>query len=180
MDVDGVLADLLTPAFALMNGHFGLGVEPAHMTSWEFEGLIPEAVRHDYWKRLGAPRYLHDALRPLPGAVDGIALLSERFDVYVVTSYLHDAETWVHERDAWVMEHFKISKSRMVHTRAKYVFHGVALIDDKPQNIDEWQEEFPDGVGILWAQPYNAGHPARYRTGDWREAVAMIEDNIQR
>lgn len=180
VDVDGVLADLLTPAFALMNDGFGLAVTPGHMTSWEFEGLIPEAVRGEYWRRLGAPGYVHDHLRPLPGAVEGVALLAERFEVYVVTSYLHDAETWVHERDAWVMEHFKIPRSRMVHTRAKYVFHGAALIDDKPQNVEEWRAEFPHGAGILWAQPYNAEYSAGYRTSDWREAIEWIEASVGR
>ncbi len=180
VDVDGVLADLLTPTFRLLKTQFGVDVSPDHMTSWAFGDLVPEAVRGAFWKALGEPRYVHDNLIPYAGAVEGMARLAEVAEVFVVTSYLHAASTWVHERDAWIMEHFNIPRSRMVHTPAKYVFFGAALIDDKPQNIDEWQAEFPEGAGILWAQPYNAGHPARFRTSSWQEAVRIVLEDTPR
>lgn len=174
VDVDGVLADLLTPAFALLSERFGLDLTIDHMTTWALDELLPEALRVPFWKTLGAVGYLHDRLQPYPGAVEGFARLRAAADVYVVTSYLRHAPTWVHERDAWLERHFGVDRRHIVHTGAKHMVRLDALIDDRPENIHAWQDAFPQGDGILWAQPYNTVHRARHRTADWDAALGII------
>ncbi len=179
VDVDGVLADLATPLLALMNSLYGTNHKPDSMERWDIEHLIPEGEVADFWARVGTPGFVHDQMQPYPGAVDGVRALSEIADVYVVTSYLHDAPTWVHERDAWIDRHFGIPRHKMVHTKAKYTFTGRMLIDDKPQNIEEWSVEHPRGCPVLWAQPYNnpfvyQPSPDVIRTKSWRRVLKLV------
>jgi 5'(3')-deoxyribonucleotidase len=174
VDVDGVLADLLTPAFELLARRYGLVRSMADMTTWHLDDLLPEALRVPFWRDLGASGYLHDQLLPYPGAVEGLARLRAAADIFVVTSYLRHAPTWVHERDAWLERHFGVNRQHIVHTGAKHVVRLDALIDDRPENIHAWQAAFPEGDGILWAQPYNTVHGARHRTDSWDEALAII------
>lgn len=187
VDVDGVLADLLAPLFTHMNAMLGTAYAPDHMKDWDITDLVPEDRRDEFWTTFGREVRVHDALRPLPGAVEGMKLLAGVADVYVVTAYLRSAPTWVHDRDRWLSEHFGISDKKIVHTHAKYTFLGRALVDDKPSTVVRWQEEHPEGLGILWAQPYNAAfspvgnaivetHKPRvgFRTNSWETVVSLV------
>ncbi len=176
VDVDGVLADLMTPMFALLNRLAGTAYSVEHMDDWTIDPLIPKDHADEFWRELGRPG-LHANLQPYAGAVEGMRALSEVADVYIVTSYLTGAETWVHERDAWLAEHFSIPRARIVHTRAKYTFYGRALVDDKPENVIEWQTEHAHGAGVLWLQAYNRrcdDARIRHRTDQWQDLVRLV------
>lgn len=179
VDVDGVLADVLTLLFQHANTAYGLNLSPAAMTGWDIEPLLPQDVDvEEFWRGFCRSTEGHHDFAVLPGAVEGLNLLRTVADVYVVTAYLPVATTWAHDRDRWLHHHFNIPHKRIIHTHAKYVFSGAALIDDKPLNIEQWIEEHPRGFGVLWAQPYNAScsiarHPRVVRTADW-QTVANI------
>lgn len=175
VDVDGVLADMMTPLFEVMNRLFGTAYTVEHMEDWTVDPLIPEGRADEFWRELGKPG-LHARLLPYPGAVEGMRALGDAADVYIVTSYLHGAETWVHERDAWLAEHFGIPRAKIVHTRAKYTFYGRVLVDDKPENVIEWQTEHPSGAGVLWSQPYNRRNDdprIRHRLDRWEDVIRL-------
>ena len=70
----------------------------------------------------------------------------------------------------------------MVHTKAKYVFYGSMLVDDKPSNVEEWAAEHLDGVPVMWSQPYNSGHRFPQgvnhrvvRTDSWEDLVKILQ-----
>jgi 5'(3')-deoxyribonucleotidase len=179
LDVDGVLADLITPCLKVASEMTGKEITADHMKSWDFDHLVPPEMLEPFWERIGKPG-LCGSLVPLDGAVDGVRALSEVADVYVVTSYLRGAVQWVHERDGWLLEHFGIPHARMVYTKAKYTFHGYMLVDDKPDNVSEWTNEHPTGVPVLWSQPYNLATVFHQnidyrivRTSDWTQLVSI-------
>jgi 5'(3')-deoxyribonucleotidase len=152
-----------------------------HMLGWDLDHLFPDKkLVETFWLRIGEPGVCRN-LEPYPEAIEGMAALREVADVYIVTSYLHDAPQWVHERDQWVQEHFGIPRSKMVHTKAKYTFAGKMLVDDKPQNIEEWGREHEKGTPVLWGQPYNAlyvfGKDISWRvvrTASWNKLVDLV------
>lgn len=174
IDVDGVLADLLGEIFPLAKEMYGIELHVDHMKDWEIDNLLPEGKSKEFWDAVGRPG-LHKRLKPYPGAVEGMAALDKVADIYIVTSYLHNGETWVYERDEWIMDTFGISKKKMIHTSAKYTFNGLVLVDDKPQNIIDFIQEPTLSSGVLWTQPYNKNFefpaeidPARViRSNDW-------------
>jgi 5'(3')-deoxyribonucleotidase len=186
VDVDGVLADLLTPLYALASRLYGVDLSDLHKDTWDLDKLLPPGKADEFWKAAGEEGS-HDRLDVYPGAVKGVAALQEVADVYIVTSYLHDARTWVYERDRWIQRHFGIPRRKMVHTHAKYTFSGDMLIDDKPENIELWAQDRIRArdlaaVPVLWAHRYNAAHlfpgPVAMRvvrTNDWAEAVRRVQ-----
>ena len=178
VDVDGVLADLLGPLFEFFNARYGTAYAVSHMTGWDITDLVPDGDEAGFWADFGREVRVHDRLEAYPGAVEGMRELAKGAEVYVVTTYLHSAPTWVYDRDAWIMKRFGIPKSRMVHTAAKYVFGGRMLLDDKPQNVEEWQGEHPSGKGVLWRQPYNEsvalGRGIGYEARSWPEVVDLF------
>lgn len=198
VDVDGVLADLLTPLFQHLNTLLGTTYAPDHMKDWDIAELVPPERRDEFWNTFGREVRVHDALQPLPGAVEGMKLLQEVADVYIVTAYLRSAPTWVHDRDRWLSEHFGVGDKKIVHTHAKYVFSGEMLIDDKPETVERWCREHPNGRGVLWDQPYNRAAATRqilwssetfyhvtggnshamipFRTSDWSCVCAILHE----
>ena len=178
VDCDGVLGDLLTSCLSVASEMLGREISMDHVHTHDiFEELLPEDRIAEFWAKIGEPGLCRNII-PYPGAVDGMRQLAEVADVYCVTSYLRGAPQWVYERDLWVSEHFGIPRKKMIHTPAKYTFYGKMLIDDKPQNIDEWAREHETGVPVLWLQPYNLMHVSpsnhRYRvvhTNSWDKVV---------
>lgn len=185
VDVDGVLADLLTPGLQLLAEMTGKETTPHHLTEWDFDKLIPEGRVQEFWERMGA-QGVCSSFEPYPGSVEGMAMLGEVCDVYVVTAHLGTGATWAYERDRWLSRHFGIPRSRIVHTQAKYVFHGVALVDDKPLNVEQWARAHPGQLPVLWMQPYNKNaqfHPdvasSVVRTGNWRRLRDLVEEHVR-
>lgn len=178
VDVDGVLADLLTPCFQVASEMLKKPITIDHLTSWDFDTIIPKELLDEFWKRIGEPGICRN-LVPYPDAQSGIKALQEVAEVYIVTSYLHDAPQWVHERDQWIMEHFGIPRRKMVHTKAKYTFAASVLVDDKPANIEEWLAENPKGVGVIWDMPFNRNWDKPkgcVRTHSWDEVVRIVKE----
>jgi 5'(3')-deoxyribonucleotidase len=182
IDVDGVLGDLLTPMFGPLNEMFGLQVTLDVMKEWDFDHLIPEGRLQEFWDAVGAPGF-QDRMHPYPGAVEGIQLLKEVADVYIVTAYLTNGKQWVYERDAWIFKTFGIERHKMVHTKAKYTFFGRMLVDDKPSNIDGHAQEHPTAVPVIWDRPYNQVFdwhpdvvPRLVRTSSWDEVARLVKE----
>lgn len=182
IDVDGVLADLLSPMLILANHMFDLALTPEDMPTHELDDYLPPQGVDHFWKAVGTPGFIRD-LVPYPGAVEGLKMLREEgAEIYIVTSYLRGAAQWVHERDQWIAEHFGIDRKRMIHTPAKHTFSAAMLVDDRPDNVEPWAAEamrtrhpaeFP--AGILWARSYNARHvvqePNVMRTDSWAQVA---------
>jgi 5'(3')-deoxyribonucleotidase len=181
VDVDGVLADFLTPSLQVASDMLGKAVTPQHMSSYDLEQLLPKHRIGEFWERMGAPGICRN-LTPYPGAIEGVGALRLVADVFVITSYLYGAKQWVHDRDGWIMEHFGIPKNRMVHTHAKHVFSAKMLIDDKPENVEEWAMEHHGGTPVLWEQPYNVATALDsrvsyrvVRTDKWAHVIDIVK-----
>ncbi len=176
VDVDGVLADLTALILGALNRMHGTSFREEDMTTWRAQDLFPGLDEAAFWREIMAPGF-HRSIPVYPGAQEGLRALQEVADVYIVTSHLPFAPTWVSERDAWLMEHFHIPHAKIVHTEAKYVFLGRALIDDRPSNVARWQAEHPRGVGILWARSCNRAYEEigiRHRVDSWAGAIELV------
>lgn len=183
LDVDGVLGDILTPLMTIASELLQREVAISHLQSWSLDDLFvgeEAALLPELWRRAGEPGFCR-ALTLYPGAVEGVEALREAgAELFIVTSPLHDAPTWTHEREGWLLEHFGIPRHRVIHAHEKYAFSGAMLVDDKPENIERWAEEH-DGNAILWHQPWNEQHVFRHPTRatvhrhcDWAEVRAAF------
>jgi len=185
LDCDDVLADLGTLLFKVACEICkGKNVTPIR-DQWDF--VLPQNLLNELWSLMGQPG-VHKHIKPCEGAQEAVKRLHEVADVYVVTHHLRSAKEWVHEREAWLVEHFGIPPEKVIHTSAKYTFAGSMLVDDKPSNIEAWAKEHPRGIPILWTQPHNQFYefePTKRnnfirRTNDWSLVHAYAESIAKR
>ena len=162
LDCDGILADFVSRWLSIINA-CGVRVSEAEITSWDiFEAIKPRFSSEEAFRNArrvctvatGSEGF-HNDLLPYADAVDGVARVSELADVHIVTSPWN-GPFWCHERDAWIEDHFGISRKRVTHTAAKYICVGDVLVDDKLENLTEWKEHHPNGAALLWHRPWNA------------------------
>ncbi len=194
VDVDGVLADLITPALAAASAMLGREILPDHLKEWDLEVLFESKEQSEvFWKNLGAAdNRFHGKLQPYEGAAAGMRGLTDYFDVYIVTSPLSSSPTWTHDRDRWIEEKFGIGHHKIIHTSSKHMVSCDILVDDKPENLRRWYAEQmriragkrADPLPVLWKQPWN--HIAHgldrvpfVHTDSWSRVIQLAYGRLQ-
>lgn len=91
-----------------------------------------------------------------PGAIEGVELLHEHFDVWVCTKPLETNPTCLNDKQAWLHRHFPTLENRMVTAPNKALIVGDILLDDAPN--PDW---FPHATWtpVIFATPYNQAAP---------------------
>lgn len=171
LDCDGVLADWTGAVARVVEKHgevFNHGV-------WFDQQKLPPASRNKVMSELSRAGFCYD-LEALPGAIQGVKdLVAAGCDVHFVTS-LWNSPTWAYDRQRWLQKHGLLdSYSRLVFAKNKWVVKGDILVDDKISNVEKWAAEWPNGIGICWAQPWNtdwAWNPNN-RFNDWQRLLRL-------
>jgi 5'(3')-deoxyribonucleotidase len=151
IDVDEVLLDFQTPAFAILEKHCGRKLTPYDYEVWDMFSLFSEKEKATVFAEIEKPGFCR-GLKPTPGACQFMEEARDLVDVFAVTSHFH-SPTWVHERDASLKEFFAFKKQEIVHTSAKFLIQGDFFLDDNPGHVSAWMEENPTGVAMLWHIP---------------------------
>jgi 5'(3')-deoxyribonucleotidase len=181
IDVDGVLANFLSPSLSFLDHEFGVKVDPHTFPTWDLFETIDRrylVAVETHWAQPGWCR----AIPVYEGAQDAVMALREVADVYFVTAQMLHAPYWMWERVQWLKEHFSAEDRHIVLTLAKYLIEGDVLIDDKPANVRSWAAAHPEKQGVLWTQSYNLNHTASenvVRCGSWREVNAIVENLVR-
>lgn len=156
IDCDGVLSHFLDAYLSVVNHVLKRNHTEEDVTEWAIEralGLTEEQQKeiHSYVASRGFATHL----QPYDGSIEAMTRLRANHDVYIVTSPLHGSPTWMHDRERWLESTMGISRDRVIHTAAKHCVSGDVFIDDKPENVRNWQAAHPNGIALLWHQPYN-------------------------
>lgn len=173
IDVDGVLADFLAPSLPILERLTGRPWTTSDFKTWDLFDTVPRVHEKPFFDAVNQLGWCRN-IPVFAGAQEGVRRLRELAEVYIVTSPMNHVPTWTHEREGWLRDHFDISHKKVVHTSAKYLCVGDVLVDDKPANIQAWEEEHPDGLGLLWDQPYNREFRARHRVSTWAEVIDEV------
>lgn len=174
LDIDGVLADFLTPCIAVLEDLTGQKFEAAHTKTWDImEALsIPEDVQEEAYKRMRTEGFCY-GLRAYEGSQDAVKRLREIADIYVVTAPLGGPH-WAHEREKWLLEHYDISGKKIISTHAKYRITGDLLVDDKTANLVAWRKYHPRSVPVRWDQSYNQDDWDGIHTNSWDVLYGIV------
>lgn len=190
LDVDGVLGDFLEASLNVINQINGFETPKEEVKSPFFVNLIEDKdhahltkKRQKYWEYVCQPGFCA-SIKPFPEAQEAVERLlgDARVDLYIVTSFLRTAPTWVYDRNAWLLEHFDISPRQVVHTKSKHTVSGDVFVDDTLVNVHGWREH-NKGSAILWEQPYNRQSWEEYpshghnlvRTKSWDFVLGAVE-----
>lgn len=176
LDVDGVCADILTPALAAVAAVGGGVWDPATFPTWEVFDTVPRQHReatHAIWHSKGWCR----SIKPYPAALAAIPRLRQVADVRFVTSPMSRSPYWMWERDQWLRKHFNAEHHDIVFTRAKYLVEGDVFVDDNLDHVLAWSDAHPKGKAVLWEASYNRGRDfldGIMLTSDWDAILDLL------
>ena len=136
IDMDGVLVD------------FQSGID-----------RLDERTREEYAGRLDEVPGIFSLMNPMPGAVDAVHRLAEKYDVYILsTAPWKNPSAWA-DKVAWVTKYLDdVLHKRIILSHHKDLLKGDYLIDDRPNHGSdsfegEWiqfgSERFPDWAAVL-------------------------------
>lgn len=120
---------------------------------------IDEQTKLDYEGRLDEIPGIFGLMEPMKGAIDAVHKLSEKYDVFILsTAPWKNPSAWS-DKVAWVTKYLDdVFHKRMIITHRKDLCKGDFLIDDRSKNgtsefEGEWiqfgSEQFPDWSSIL-------------------------------
>jgi 5'(3')-deoxyribonucleotidase len=176
-DVDEVLVDFQRPALSILERLTGKKLTPDDYEVWDMFSLFTEEEKTLVREEISKPGFCR-ALPPVPGAAEGLLEARSLVDVFAVTSHF-TSPTWVHERDAALIEDFGFKRGEIVHTSAKFLVKGDFLLDDRPKNVTEWKEHHPDGTAMLWHIPNTRKLGMDdIRVRSWAEVLERIKKGL--
>ena len=120
---------------------------------------LGEDVKKEYEGRLDEVPGIFGLMSPIPGAIDAVHKLQEKYDVYILsTAPWKNPSAWS-DKVKWVTEHLDdVFHKRMVITHCKHLCEGDYLIDDRGKNgasefKGEWiqfgSDRFADWKSVL-------------------------------
>lgn len=175
LDVDGVLADFVSPALAILEVLGAGKFTHADVKTWEICEAIgrPDLVGK-FYKMTDRAGFCYD-IPVIAGAKAGVKQCRTVADVMFVTSPM-DNQYWVWERNRWLQKHFKAGKKSTIQTDAKHAVSGHVFVDDKPSNVREWLAHNKSSIGILWDAPYNRDVNDLPRLSSWEDLVTLLRE----
>ena len=155
LDVDGILADFVTPCVAHVNEIMGTTYTVDDVDRWDImEALdVPPKVATEVFDRMKEKDACYN-LAVYSGAQEAVEGLKAIGEVFAVTAPM-SGPNWAHERERWLNLHFGIKPANVISTSAKHCVAGDILIEDKTSTLIKWREHHAHGYGVLWHRPSN-------------------------
>lgn len=181
LDVDGIIADFMGAAIKVMNKISGKNITADQVTEWE----VTTALDDDAHKLASKIEFnkagFASTFEIYDGSIEAVEQLKQLTDLHFVTSPTVTNPTWVHDRVNWLSKHFKVNPKDVHHTSKKWVVCGDVMLDDHPENLNLWVEQWPGKLPLLWDRPYNRiGVSGLKRITSWKEVISEVKNLIER
>lgn len=165
LDMDDVIADLLTSWIEVVNFCEEEYVQLQDVTSWDIEKYFNCGKRvFDYLNY-----DLYRNLKPIKGSQYGVRMLQENYDVYIVTVSTTHKDSLLAKIE-WLEEYFPyIKKEKIVLLGDKSIVQGDIIIDDSIKNLERF-----NGRKILFNSCHNQGNDQFERVNGWEEVLAKL------
>lgn len=168
-DLDGVLNNLNQVWLNRYNRDYNDNFTIDQWTSWHPEELIrPECGIHifDYLTEPGF--FSSQNLSPLPYAREATALISQYYDIRVVTAYIPES---CQDKCEFIDTYYPwIGSKNVVFCNDKSIIRADYLIDDGPHN-----HELFTGTSIVFDYPYSRDTmPNAYHVSNWLEVLEVL------
>ena len=106
------------------------------------------------------------------GCIEIIKLLSEKYDVRILSSPWPEYDSCCTEKIRWVKKHLPfIDPSKIIFSSDKSIIMGNILIDDAPFNLENFKSR-----KIAISYPYNSNINVDFRTTDWNEIPKTVDE----
>ena len=124
---------------------------------------LDDATRKEYEGRLDEVPGIFALMEPMPGAIEAVHQLAEKYDVYILsTAPWKNPSAWA-DKVSWVTRYLDdVFHKRLILSHHKDFLKGDYLIDDRPKHgADTFEGE--------WIQFGSDTYP------DWPSVVAYLE-----
>jgi len=174
LDVDGVVADLLTVWLDKYNTDYGDHLKTTDITRWNTHEFVkPECGKSIYDYLLD--RNLYDDVLPYKDAVSAIKRIKYLgFRIVYVTvtpvEFMGTKFQWLKDWD--LIEHV----ADYIEAADKSLIRAGYLVDDRPENLNYFK-----GTRILFGQPWNAdkqNNPKYIYINSWEEVAEYFTSRI--
>ena len=100
---------------------------------------LDEQTKQKYEGHLDDVPGIFALMDPMPGAIEAVQKLRERYDLYILSTAPWKNPTACNDKLAWVKKHFggeegDVFYKRLILTHHKDLCHGDYLIDDRPKS----------------------------------------------
>lgn len=169
IDMDGVLADTLRAELAWFREHYGYRWMPAELAGKELFGdVVAPAHAAAHRAMLEEGSFFGD-LPVMPGAVEVVRRLAERYEVFVASSATEFPGSMA-PKLRWLARHFPfLPASQVVFCGDKSILGADVLIDDNAHRF----ARFP-GRRLLFDAPHNALETGHRRVASWSEVARLL------
>ncbi|MGB6228900.1 MAG: hypothetical protein WBF53_02085 [Litorimonas sp.] len=163
IDMDHVMADTGGYLCDWLNTHHGTDVSDESFVT--LRRKTSGAVKQAMLDHVTDGTLMRD-LPLMPGCVDAVRELNERFAVVICTAAMEYPNTMAPKLD-WLSEHFPFLDSQLfVFCGYKQVMGTDYLIDDSPKHFDGFA-----GTPLLFDAPHNRDESGYHRVHDWEDVV---------
>ena len=96
---------------------------------------LDDDTRKEYEGRLDEVPGIFSLMKPMPGAIEAVHKLAEKYDVYILsTAPWKNPSAWA-DKVAWVTKYFDdVFHKRLILSHHKDLLKGDFLIDDRPKH----------------------------------------------
>ena len=176
LDVDGVLADFVGATMQFLERNYGI-YHDEPLKTWDFMDtptLRPfRRVARGHWTTPGFVA----GLQPIPGTIQVVNEARHLANVRFATSPMDSNPTWRAERNTWLAQHFGAQEGDVLHTVKKSEQPGHVFVDDKFENVVEYQLAHPAAFVYMQSRSYNSD--AKWggrRIEDLGEILSVLEN----
>lgn len=173
VDVDEVVADLVTPWLAVYNDDWEDCLEKEDITGWNIHEYVDQDCGVNFYEYLTPS--LYSKVLPVFGALEGIQKLRRLgHRVIFVTSYV---EGVTDAKFQWLKRHGFFddvidAKSFFISAYNKSDISADVLIDDNVDNVKVFK-----GVGLIFRAPWNRNYSGDLTTVySWDDVVKFIQE----
>ena len=175
-DLDDTLTDFLVELVDRYNKRYGT----KHIVNDCYKWELNEIFEHNILELIDDEDFF-ESVKPKEGAVELMKMLHDHrmdFDVYVITSCLKP-ENYI-KKIKWFEKHMPFfPTSRVIPLTDKHIVRGDILIDDRPKNLEEWQKENRNGIGILVNSPHNRFCSKFLRIEKMKEIETLLDELVK-
>lgn len=177
VDLDDVVLDFLGGLVNAVNTEFGTDLRREDVREWDLHDLLDPIVGRSFWSWLRDRYWLWSNFPAVPGAMGGLEKLRRKgYYLECVTSKPDWAEAQVWKwMGKWRPPFHRVTIVGQGDNKAKFS-NALFLIDDKPQNVNEWAHS--GRVPILFTRPHNRRAILAkevIRASDWAEVTDIID-----
>lgn len=177
LDLDDVILDFTGGLRTSVQVEYDVAVP--EFTDWDIAAVLNPIIGYSWWKWMKNRDWLWKTFPAVPGAIGSINILREQgYYLEIVTSKPQWAEASVWQ---WLGRwRPAVHRVTIVDQESKAdVTEAHILVDDKPQNCQEWAAS--GRPAVLFSRSHNRSmkverHDLIYRADSWADVRSLVEE----